>query len=150
MAVTQLLTKYVTRYCNEYNIPLPRESEVGAQNEYNIPIRINDILFSFWIGIKKNENVDYLYIRIPVMEIPVGKNLLPLYRKILEINYYLRGLSFSLKETTIFLSLFKHLGTKGIYNSFKYQDFKNSMNDLYSTLNKYAEYLYYEFESDGE
>jgi len=148
--VTQMLYRYISRYCDEYGIAFNRESENEKNSEFNIPVRINDILFAFIVGIKKIEEKEYFYIQVPVMEIPVGKVLLPLYRKILEINYYLRMVSFSLQDTTIFLSYFQPLGSKTFPGSFRYSDFKDSMNRVYSALNKYSEYLYYEFgEMDG-
>ena len=149
MAMTQVLYKYISKYCDEYGIAFNQENENEKDSEFNIPVRINDILFAFIIGIKKIEDTDYFYIQVPVMEIPVGKMLLPLYRKILELNYYLKMISFSLQETTIFLSCFQPLGNKTLSSNFRYSDFKDLMNRVYSTLNKYSEYLYYEFGDTG-
>ncbi|GEM_PF-6013514 len=141
----QTLAKYVARYCEEYDISYDRDLQKEYVNPIKLPLRINEILFSFDIGIKKIENITYIYIEIPVMEIPVEKMLLPLYRKLLEINYYLKTVFFSLRESTIYLSYYHPSENRMIYTTFKYNEFKNVMNNLYSILNKYAEYLFSEF-----
>lgn len=49
------------------------------------------------------DGVDYIEVSCPVMTIP-SRNLLPFYRKLLEVNYELIGVKFFLKQDLVYLS----------------------------------------------
>ena len=53
-------------------------------------------------------DVYYIEISCPVMKIP-SKNLLPFYRRLLEINYQLIGVKFFLKQDILYLSANREL-----------------------------------------
>lgn len=51
----------------------------------------------------KLNNIDYIEVSCPVMNIP-SRNLLPFYRKLLEINYQLMGVKFFVRDDLLYLS----------------------------------------------
>jgi hypothetical protein len=53
-------------------------------------------------------NIDYIEISCPVMKIP-SKNLLPFYRKLLELNFQLIGVKFFVKQDLLYLAVNREL-----------------------------------------
>jgi hypothetical protein len=51
----------------------------------------------------KLNNINYIEVSCPVMNIP-SRNLLPFYRKLLEINYQLMGVKFFVRDDLLYLS----------------------------------------------
>ena len=53
-------------------------------------------------------NINYIEISCPVMKIP-SKNLLPFYRKLLELNFQLIGVKFFVKQDLLYLAVNREL-----------------------------------------
>ncbi len=51
----------------------------------------------------KLDNVDYIEISCPIMLLP-SRNLLPFYRKLLEINYQLMGIKFFVRDHWVYIA----------------------------------------------
>uniref|UniRef100_A0A7C4TCK9 Uncharacterized protein n=1 Tax=candidate division WOR-3 bacterium TaxID=2052148 RepID=A0A7C4TCK9_UNCW3 len=51
----------------------------------------------------KIEDIDYIEISCPIMLLP-SKNLLPFYRKLLEINFQLMGVKFFVRDQWVYIS----------------------------------------------
>lgn len=49
------------------------------------------------------DGIDYIEVSCPVMTIP-SRNLLPFYRRLLEVNFELMGVKFFLKQDLVYLS----------------------------------------------
>ncbi len=51
----------------------------------------------------KLDNIDYIEISCPIMLLP-SRNLLPFYRKLLEINFQLMGIKFFVRDQWVYIS----------------------------------------------
>ena len=155
MTPSEALARYIRRYCRENQIPYSPSADTAvagadgaesgdAPHMHIMPIRVSDLLYSFHVGIAEDE-IQLLSIRVPIMEVPVGKLLLPLYRKLLEINYALEGIGFSVHRTTVFLGSCQTVGDRHGARMLRYVQFKDAMRRISAVLTTYSESLFEEF-----
>jgi hypothetical protein len=85
-------------------------------------------------------NIDYIEISCPVMKIP-SKNLLPFYRKLLELNFQLIGVKFFVKQDLLYLAVNREL--KGLDPD----ELKVMVNRVSNNADKFDDLLITEFKT---
>ncbi len=93
-----------------------------------------------YIEIFNMNNVDYIEISCPIMLMP-STNLLPFYRRLLEINYHLIGVKFFIKNDWVYLSENREL--KGL----DYDELKVISDRIGTNADKYDDLLIQEFKA---
>lgn len=78
-----------------------RETKPGQWTLYRGSARI-------YVDIYRQEETDYICVASPIMEMP-SKNLLPFYRKLLELNHEMYAASFSVRENLVWLRIIREL-----------------------------------------
>ena len=143
------LRGFLSRYCREYRLPFPEHLRLESSPTLVLPIRVGELLFSFQLGIRAEEEREIFSIRVPVMEVPIRRALLPLYRRLLELNDTLPGVRFSIDSSHVYLAFIHGVGENLYGGKLTYQGFKTIMNRFFSALSRHAAALALEF-SDRE